>query len=53
LHALLAAAEPRDCELWVYRNTGNGWQATTLENAATATFRMFTAEAVVCARLQL
>jgi SAM-dependent methyltransferase len=52
LDRLIAAIEPHDVDLRVYRDVDGGWQLSDLEDAAGARYRVgFAAEAVACVRL--
>ncbi len=52
LDRLIAAGQPEDVDLRVYRNGGGGWQLSDVEAAADARYRVgFAAEAVACVRL--
>ena len=52
LDRLIAAAQPGDVDLRVYRQASDGWQLSDVEAAADARYRVgFAAEAVACVRL--
>jgi SAM-dependent methyltransferase len=49
LERLIAAAEPAETAISVYRDVGDGWQLSDLEQAGDASYRTdFAAEAVAC-----
>lgn len=53
LRELIEAAEPRAVDLRVFRDSGDGWQVSSIGDAARAGYREHRADAVACARLTL